>query len=71
MCIYSMWYCCIVIPHAQINKLKCETGTGQQLAQFHDRYMMIMMMNKLKTHTHAYIHTHTHTHTHVSTVHNL
>jgi hypothetical protein len=22
----------------------CETGMGQQVAQFHDRYMMMMMM---------------------------
>jgi len=22
----------------------CETGTGQQVAQLHDRYMMMMMM---------------------------
>jgi len=23
----------------------CETGTGQQVAQLHERYMMMMMIN--------------------------
>jgi hypothetical protein len=25
-----------------------ETGTGQQVAQLHDRYMMMMMINEFK-----------------------
>jgi len=30
--------------HLFCNQSKCETGTGQQVAQLHDRYMMMMMM---------------------------
>jgi len=32
--------------HGQVSRKEAlrETGTGQQVAQFHDRYMMMMMM---------------------------
>jgi len=31
-------------PHTKLVYDTCETGTGQQVAQLHERYMMMMMM---------------------------